>query len=73
VIAAVLVAVLAGICIGVPVGAVRTSRRLGPQLEALHSRMDAYRLADTRTDLDVVGPISGQNKVVHFYDQDAEQ
>lgn len=35
---------------------------------ALARRMDSYRLADTRTDLDVVGPVTGPTPVL--YDQD---
>lgn len=31
---------------------------------AMAERMDAYRLADARTDLDVVGPVTGEHPVV---------
>lgn len=45
--------------------------KLASENGRLNARFDAYRLADTRTDLDVVGPVSGQNKVVKLFDQDA--
>ncbi len=35
---------------------------------ALEHRFDAYRLADTRTDLDVIGPVTGQLFTVEQYD-----
>jgi hypothetical protein len=38
---------------------------------ALEARMDAYRLADTRTDLDPVGPVADKPKPKQF-DQDAD-
>lgn len=40
---------------------------------ALEHRFDAYRLADTRTDLDVIGPISGQHQAVELYHQTDEE
>jgi hypothetical protein len=33
---------------------------------ALESRMDAYRLADTRTDLDTIGPVTGEHSEVQL-------
>lgn len=43
----------------------RTKRR------DLDARMDAYRVADTRTDLDEVGGVGPERKAA-LYDQDAE-
>ena len=45
---------------------VRDSRQL--TVAALQERFDAYRLADTRTDLDHVGPATGEQPKVDLYD-----
>jgi hypothetical protein len=49
---------LAASCFGLGwMACARRNRRLAVRARDLERRMDAYRVADTRTDLDVVGPI----------------
>lgn len=66
---------LLGTVLGVAVGLRWKHRRFLAERSArrvLDERMDAYRRADARTDLDVVGPVTGEHPAVELYDRDAE-
>lgn len=56
---------------------VRSNRRLRDQLDNSEARHDAYRLADTRADLDQVPmlpePHNGGGRTVRRFDQDNDE
>lgn len=52
------------LAVGFVCGLILGDRRADLETAGLHERFDAYRLADARTDLDTVGPVSGETPVL---------